>query len=230
MTWFLSFLYSDPRRNPEDIISIREVEHSTGARCLKTILPCQQLLKPGCTVGRGKIGSDFTPAPQLNDPIQLESLELNYTTWVTLRYLTKDNFILNTPSYSAINSVKSEFISELSVISYTPVIPHPATEIDTFYTTMKNFQDVLIQKQFPYGPLWSDEGVYRLAKELQLLLPGEFNNIFLGLGGFLLMFISKTRQLRNVGTISTKLMKMLLLLLSSLLFPKIVIFSNKKTF
>ena len=49
---------------------------------------------------------------------------------------------------------------------------------------MVNFQDVLKQKQLDSGPLLSDEGVYRIAKEIQLLEPDKFSNIFLGLGGF----------------------------------------------
>ena len=49
---------------------------------------------------------------------------------------------------------------------------------------MCNFQDVLSQKLQTYGPLWCDKGVYRLAKELQLLNPTFFDNVFLGLGGF----------------------------------------------
>ena len=34
-----------------------------------------------------------------------------------------------------------------------------------------------------YGPLWSDEGVYRIAKEIQLQQPEKFDSIFLGIGG-----------------------------------------------
>jgi len=49
---------------------------------------------------------------------------------------------------------------------------------------MINFQDVLKQKGDPYGGLWADEGVYRIAKEIQLMKPDQFSNIFLGLGGF----------------------------------------------
>lgn len=49
---------------------------------------------------------------------------------------------------------------------------------------MINFQDVLLLKGLAYGPLWSDEGVYRIAKELQFLHPIKFGNIFLGIGGF----------------------------------------------
>jgi hypothetical protein len=49
---------------------------------------------------------------------------------------------------------------------------------------MINFQDALKQKGDSYGGLWADEGVYRIAKEIQLLKPEQFGNIFLGLGGF----------------------------------------------
>ena len=35
-----------------------------------------------------------------------------------------------------------------------------------------------------YGGLWADEGVYRIAKETQLVKPDESDNLFLGLGGF----------------------------------------------
>ena len=41
----------------------------------------------------------------------------------------------------------------------------------------------MLQKNIPYGPLWSDEGVYKIAKEIQLLRPQEFD-IFFGLRGF----------------------------------------------
>ena len=49
---------------------------------------------------------------------------------------------------------------------------------------MRNLQDVLLQRDLEYGPLWCDEGVYQIAKELQLLNPSLFSNIFLGIGGF----------------------------------------------
>ena len=49
---------------------------------------------------------------------------------------------------------------------------------------MVNFHDVLQQRCMSCGPRWSDEGVYRLAKELQLNHPERFDNIFLGIGRF----------------------------------------------
>ena len=73
---------------------------------------------------------------------------------------------------------------KITITAQTPILPFPVTEYDTVFTCMTNFQDVLKQLGLPYGPLWSDEGVYHIAKELQLLNPNLFQNIFLGLGGF----------------------------------------------
>ena len=43
---------------------------------------------------------------------------------------------------------------------------------------------MLIQKECENCPLWSDEGVYHNAKEIQLLYQQKFSNIFLGIGSF----------------------------------------------
>lgn len=49
---------------------------------------------------------------------------------------------------------------------------------------MRNYQDILNQSHFTYGPLWCDKGVYRIKKEIQQQKPDEFKNIFSGMGGF----------------------------------------------
>ena len=59
----------------------------------------------------------------------------------------------------------------------------PAIEFEIF-TYTKNVQDILYQKCLPYNPLWYDSGVYRLAKEKQLIKPDESLNIILRIGGF----------------------------------------------
>ena len=43
---------------------------------------------------------------------------------------------------------------------------------------------MLKQKEPENGPLWSDEGVYHTAKEIQLWYPQKISNIFLRIGGF----------------------------------------------
>lgn len=49
---------------------------------------------------------------------------------------------------------------------------------------MKNFQDILKKRELPYVPLRSDQGMYRIAKEIQLLKLDRFDNILLELVGF----------------------------------------------
>lgn len=44
---------------------------------------------------------------------------------------------------------------------------------------MVNFQDAMVQVNQNCGVLWNDEGVYHIAKELQLLFPSELIISFL---------------------------------------------------
>ena len=69
-----------------------------------------------------------------------------------------------------------------SIVSASLIFTSVGT--DTIFTSMLNFQDVLKQKNAMPGALWSDEGVYAIAKEIQLLKPEQFGNIFLGMGPF----------------------------------------------
>ena len=94
------------------------------------------------------------------------------------------NTIRTSQQFQEVNSFFDVKPNVITRFAFTPIIPHPATEYDTIFTCMRNFQDVLLQRDLEYGPLWCDEGVYRIAKELQLLNPSLFSNIFLGIGGF----------------------------------------------
>ena len=49
---------------------------------------------------------------------------------------------------------------------------------------MKYYQGILNQCNLPYGALWCYEGVYPIAKEMQLLRPDTFRNIFLRMVDF----------------------------------------------
>ena len=37
----------------------------------------------------------------------------------------------------------------LTTCDFTPILPYPATQYDTIYTCMKNFQDILKQLELP---------------------------------------------------------------------------------
>ena len=77
------------------------------------------------------------------------------------------------PGFTAARStfVNCNFHPTTTVL--TPILPYPATTYDAVLTTMINFQDALKQKGDTYGALWADEGVYRFAKEIQLMKPDE---------------------------------------------------------
>ena len=79
------------------------------------------------------------------------------------------------------NSFLHDTSATKTKIAFNPILPYVATEYDTIHIVMCN---VLLQKSQSDGPLWCNEGVYRLEKELQLLDPAYFDNIFLGLGDF----------------------------------------------
>ena len=107
----------------------------------------------------------------------------DYFLWVVNR-LSRRGMYENEhiPGYTAVRSatVKCNFHPTTTVL--TPILPYPATTYDAVLTTMINFQDALKQKGDAYGGLWADEGVYCIAKEIQLLKPDKFGNIWISYG------------------------------------------------
>lgn len=152
-----------------------------GKRSLETILTCQKLLKRGNFI-KGNIPKSFIPSKKLCFSSINKKAIMEHKLWVLIRNFQPG--YENIPSFPAVKSLLNQNSNILTRCAFTPIIPHPATEADTIFTTMVNFQDVLNQKKLKAGPLWSDEGVYRIAKEIQLSDPDKFNNIFLGIGGF----------------------------------------------
>ena len=130
---------------------------------------------------RGSIPADYVCSTET--VIESDSL-LDYKVWSFVRKIARDKLSHLFPSFSAINSLVSTEKVIPTSIGFTPILPHPITEFKSVFTVMVNFQDVLMQKNQKAGALWCDEGVYCIAKEIQLLFPDKFENIFLGLGGF----------------------------------------------
>ena len=123
--------------------------------------------------------------------ISSSTISKRYKAWILNRHVVYSRMpILSSvdssgiPSFRAANSMLAINKKPITRLSFSPIIPHTATEHDAILTAMVNFQDVLQQRGMSCGPLWSDKGVYILAKELRLNHPGKFNNIFLGIGGF----------------------------------------------
>ena len=160
-------------------------------RRLPDTLPCQNLIKVNRGHFRATIPADYKVC-EISSEVTVNEHDFDYELWQLVRYtadtLPAEGSTVSTkyaiPSYSSINSLLSKVKVELTSIGFASILPYPATDFDAIHTTMINFQDVLEQKDLPYGVLWCDEGVYRIAKELQFLFSEKFKNIFIGLGGF----------------------------------------------
>ena len=166
-------------------ISIK-TDDTSSRRSLINTLPCQKLVKIGKFGGRGQIPQAFSPGLKIDFSRKNDNLSREYHLWILARRqnMASTDVAVNIPSFAAMKSLLISDQHPITACAYTPILPYPATQFDTIFTTMINFQDVLSQKGQEYGPLWSDEGVYRIAKEIQLRHPDKFDNIFLGIGGF----------------------------------------------
>ena len=150
------------------------------------ILPCQEIIKMGKFGVRGKIPETSSPGDEMNLSWKKNQFAEQYRLWILARYKDKSP-LDNGPHIQSFVSVKSLLDSSTHFITkcaFTPILPYPVTEYDAILTTMINFQDVPKQKERENGPLWSDEGVYHIAKEIQLLYPQKFGNTFPRIGGF----------------------------------------------
>ena len=157
-------------------------------KSLDKILPCQKLIKMVKFGGRGKIPETFSPGEEIDLSWKKNEFAKQYRLWILAQYKDKSP-LDNGPHVQSLAAGKclldpsTHFITKCA---FTPILPYPATECDAIFTTMINFQDVLKQKGRENGPLWSDEGVNHIAKQIQLLYPQKFSNIFLGIDGFYL--------------------------------------------
>ena len=135
---------------------------------------------------RAEIADNFKPISYkvLENIAQLRQEE--YNAWCSSRHIKpiSDSEKNKIPSFIGIKSLLSKQKVTLTTSAFTSILPYPATQFDTICTCMKNFQNILKQRELPYGPLWSDQVVYRIGKEIRLLKLDEFYNIFLGLDGF----------------------------------------------
>ena len=126
-----------------------------------------------------------SPTTDASSIPSMKSISLDYFLWLvnrsSKRTADENSFV---PGFTAVRSSLASLNFHETTKILTPILPYPATTYDAIFTTMINFQDAVKQKGDKYGGLWADEGVYRIAKEIQLLKPDQFGNIFLGLGGF----------------------------------------------
>ena len=185
-TILMLFQNTNDVRRAQKVFSKKPTDSTQNQRTLDKVLPCQELIKMGKFSGRGKISKTFSPGNEIDYSWKENELNKQYTLWILARYHddASTEYGPHVPSFAALKSLLDTSICSITHCAFTPILPYPATEFDTIFTTMINFQDVLQQRGRKSGPLWSDEGVYHIAKEIQLIYPEKFADIFLGIGGF----------------------------------------------
>ena len=66
--------------------------------------------------------------------------------------------------FSAAISMLTINMKPITKLAFTPILLYPATEYDTIFMTMVNFQDVMQQRGMSYGPLWSHKEFVNLIE------------------------------------------------------------------
>ena len=103
---------------------------------------------------RGQIPSGFDYISSAMPEHAINSSRTDFISWCPAPYrFTMDDSNFNLPSFIATKYLVSSSEIIPTLCAFTPIIPHPKTQFETIFTYMKNFQDVLLQKNIPYGPL-----------------------------------------------------------------------------
>ena len=136
----------------------------------------------------GEISNSFNPSWQVDLQHIIKNLYKHYEMWINARYFSNSDNSRNKsqciPSFSATNSFLQNMQPQITRIAFTPIIPHPATDYDTIYIVMKNFQDVLLRNIISMVHSGVTKVFITWQKNCSFRIPLLFSNIFLGLGGF----------------------------------------------
>ena len=140
---------SDPGQSTEPQFS--QSDNQQVSRKLITILDCHKLVPRTKTKGRGIIPVDFPTASDI-PAISEGKFADDHFQWLFLRYKsspdkTKETNNHTIPSFSSLKSILSDTSVNITHITFTPILPYPATNYNSIYIVLVNFQDVLKQKQ-----------------------------------------------------------------------------------
>ena len=155
------------------------IEH--GPQRFKETLPCQKLQEFVHPVKRTNLPESFNGKEELfKSDIAIQrnisdvawsigrlNLEVTDTQLANIIYPEKQGM----PSWSASNAVWTDEKVPLKHVAFLPVLPFPVTLYSSVYTQMKNLVEIGSQLVQTNIPVYADEKVYSMAKEIQLLRP-----------------------------------------------------------
>ena len=144
---------------------------------------------------KGDISNDYQVCDEMPGHVSTEQKDVAWSLAHMDLSKMEDNVISHvcenqkTPPWSAFNSLVTDDQMPERTVGFQPILPYPVTRHDTMYTALKNFQNFLGQLNQSNLPIFCDEGLYRIAREIMLLSPDEFSNLTLSLGSFHLLKI-----------------------------------------
>ena len=170
-----------------------ELIHKPRERTFLAHLKCQELQVYSKPLGHTNIPENF----EINDkhkPVTVQSYTNNISksdfSWFLSRIDIFDSQEMNVlqdyqsiPSWSAYHSVLSEQNNIKQIAGFLPVLPYPVTIEETVFTSLQNLENLLIQLKQDFLPVTCDEGVYCIARDIQLKT-GKFEKLILCLGSF----------------------------------------------
>jgi len=191
----VSVLFQDKSDNMprKPLISETDVVH--GRKSFQKELKCQELIDFVKPAKKGDIHTDYQVCDELTGHVPTEQKDVAWSLARMDLSKMEDNVTSHIcenqemPTWSAFNSVVTGEQMPERTVGFLPILPYPVTRHDTVYTALKNFQNVLGQLNQSNLPIYCDEGVYHIAREILLLRPDEFSNLTLCLGSFHLLKI-----------------------------------------
>jgi hypothetical protein len=191
----VTMLYQDKSLSMPHKPKISDTVVTHGPKAFKEILPCQILADFHKPSKCADIPVSYKVDDHIYKSANVDATKLKDTAWsLACLDVTEDEILIypesqKMPSWSASNSVWTEENIPVKILAFLPVLPFPVTQYSTVYSAMKNFiylGSQLVQREIP---MYCDEGVYSIVKEIQLMRPQEFANIVPVMGTFHLVKI-----------------------------------------
>ena len=186
----VTVLFQDkpPSSTHKPRMSDTQVTH--GPQSFTKVLPCQVLSDFHKPLRRRDIPATYEVPDEVYTSSKADSSKLKNVSWSLARLdATMDQLSIypqsqKMPSWSASNSVWTDETVPEKHLAFLPVLPHPVTEFSAVYTAMKNFMEIASQLTQNEIPMYCDEGVYCIVREIQLMRPEEFRTLVPCLGTF----------------------------------------------
>lgn len=186
----MTVLYQDKPASSTSKPRISDTQVTHGPQAFKDVLPCQILSDFHRPARRPDILPTYKVSDQLYSSDEAKAVKQKDVAWSLARLDVKQDSVSvypesqTLPSWSASNSLWTENKIPEKNLAFLPVLPHPVTEYATVYSAMKNFMAIGLQLVQNEIPLYCDEGVYCIVREIQLMRPEEFRTLVPCLGTF----------------------------------------------